>query len=323
MSNLMERIEMEMKNAASTGWELTRMAMGADSEEKADRMEQARDVYRSPLYLIAEAWLEDDLSLDDMKTLRKDVILVRVNEFDLYRRLGFLGNANKLGTKTLEDAVRLGDKETTLRTGNFMTLVHSAQAYESIDKKRYAQALEAFRENTETFQKMPLDEAEGLTAIMLYANKAANHLNIVRVKEMQGRDDYQEDLDAAKEAADEASRILYGQEAPLSALDSANWKANIASDLGDIAMYRGDHEGAVEHYEMALAESESAEYETQTAVIQAKLAHALCHAEEPDMVEIEALMDPVESYLRMKDFGIYNSMYMPMVEKVRDRLAQD
>jgi len=247
--------------------------------------------------------------------LAREVIGVNINVFDLYRRVGRLEEARELGERTLDDAIHLGDSPITLRAGNFLTLVGSAEAYQSLERKDYSRALQLHKKIEDAFESMPLKEAEGKNAVMLHSNRSANYLNIVRVAKI-GDLDYE-----ASNTLDDAyasSQVAYSFLKELGDKDMGNWAANIYANYGFIEDCRGDNELAVEHYQKALGWSSEADFSALTAGIQFSLAKLLVDSS-PEKAKEH--FTPVEEFLKTNSFGIYDTHVLPLLDEVREKLS--
>lgn len=319
--NLLERVEQASSKAMEEGWRLTKEAMSSHSNPKLQQklIAEAETAYKSPLHKISQGYLID---CSDMTTqqLALEVIGVNINVFDLYRRVGRLDEAIELGEKTLEDAISFKNTSMILRAGNFLTLTQSAQAYESISKNDLEGALAKYREIEKSFDSMHLENAEGKNAVMLYVNLSANYLNIVDISELQGHSisALEEELNKAEEASKKAESFVNGLE---NHQDKATWIGSIYSILGDVAKYRGDFESAINNYNIALkASNEGANYDLQTAVLETKIAYALISQPKPDIQGARQHFEIVNSFLENHDFGIYQPLILPIVQKIEKSL---
>ncbi len=317
-SDLLATIKSTAEAAASLGWETTKRAMGATlPREKRNLTNDAKLAYSVPLLHIAQGTLIESSSPNFQRELALTTVGVNINVFDLYRRVGELDKATELGKQTLDDAVRLADTPTTLRAGNFFTLVNSAKAYELVNEGKYTQALSAHHAIEETFSSMPFDQAEGKNAVMLNSNRSANYVQMVRVAKM-GELDINVDpfLENASLYALESSVHL----SELSEQDQANWVSNIEYNLGFANEHQGNMSQAVDHYKKSLAASNESAFTAQKAGVQVSLANALAQ-NSATLEEARAHYQDVQDFLSKESFGIYDGHLMPTVDALRERLG--
>ncbi|MFC1723608.1 hypothetical protein ACFL0V_05700 [Nanoarchaeota archaeon] len=334
LDTTLQKVEEEAQTSLEKGWELTKKAMGAVLEHKKWHYTKAAEAaYNGVLAEVGKACLGYTLQGTDDGELALHVIGAHINVFDLYRRVGKLDEALELGNQTLDQAMQLEHHTTEsltgqvrqlqLRAGNFLNLVNSAIAYDHIENERYDQARSAFLDAERVFSEMPMGDVSAKNVIMIGSNKAANWLNLKRLDIIRGEEREDSVLDRAESYAGIVRRSLELMEkggtwesGRMSDQDHANWKANVESSLGDIALYRGQNDEAEKHYRIALEAAPVAEYDTLTACVELKLALVV-----DDLGEARKYMASVDKFLgKDRDFGVYNFMYMPIVEQVRERL---
>jgi hypothetical protein len=317
-SDLIERINKLADEAMKEGWSLTKQAMSAAGDLQARLTIDAERAYKHVLSQMALCYIVDSPSKEYLDKISLEVISVNINVFDLYRRVGRLEEARELGEETLKNAIETRNSKVILRAGNFLTLVQSAESYELMRKKNYFGAISKYWEIAKTFGSMPLNEAEGKNAVMLYGNQAGNYLNIVHASGLLGIKKLNIELDLAYDAAIKAERFIKSIDEPV---DKAIWTANSEHVFGNIEEYRDHLDNAIRHYENALkASQEGSEYSLLIAVCQVSLAHAFISKPEKELKKAEQYFAPVEEFLQGNDFGIYNFHYEPMVKKIRDAL---
>ena len=318
-------LEQSSQRAMNEGWALTKQAFGAvDPDEQNKLTAEAETAYKSSMDFVDQVFKTGQPSEELTHALKTEIVKTDINVFDLYRRVGRLEEARNLGEETLENAMLLGETALTHRAGNFLTLVQAAEAYEHLDHGRIQDALAKYREREATFNQIGPEKAEGKNAVMLYLNQAANYLDIVDLSvELEvSADQLEKELTAAAHSVEKAQPFIAGLEPQ----DKANWQANAHYDLGTIAGYRGDLAIAVSEYQQAFEISkQGADYNLQTAFIELSLVHALAKAAQEYLQEdlssfsvsigsslsctyfneARAHLQPVETYMQDKGFGIY------------------
>ena len=312
-----ERLEELVAESTEEGWELTKKAaITTDPEIRNKLTEEAEATYKQPIFEIAQHYLSEPPTKKFLDEINKKIIEANINVFDLYRRVGRLDKAEELGQKTFKEAKKTGDISLIFRAGNFFSLVQSAEAYELMDtpNEDFDGALKKYDGVIKTFESMPLSEVKGKNAVMLYTNQGANYLNIVYALLTDSTRNIESELEQAFESTDKA-HILLGDIKDEN--DRAVWKSNIHSNFGKIAIHKEDLGGAINHYEIALKESQKSDYGLQTAVIQTYLSHLFISDSINNFEKAKEHFTPVEQYLDNNDFGIYNFMMQPLVTELR------
>ncbi len=319
-ANLLTLIEKLGDEAKEKGWELTKKALAAPIPERSALTEAAKAAYELSLATIAQSLLVST-SEEMLRGLRQEVIKTNINVFDLYRRVERLPEARELGEKTLEDALKLGATNVTLRAGNFLTLVQSAEAYAALGKCEYTEALNHYRTVEKSFDAMPLQKAVGKNAGMLYVNQAYNYLNIVEVSVRyfgKRAAELESTLNKVDHAVHQAAPFVASME---NVKDQANWKANICTCKGRAAQYRGLHEQARVFYEEGLSIAPNAGYPTLIVCFQTRLAHVLATKQEPDLVEARKQFSKVQIYLKTNTFGSDELYFRPLIAEIEAHLG--
>ena len=251
--------------------------------------------------------------------LQLEFIRADINVFDLYRRVGRLEEARILGEQTFAQTLSFEDAEVTHRAGNFLTLVHSAEAYQLIGEGKLTEALAVYRVIGSTFGQMGIEQADGKSAVMLYLNQAANYLNIA---------DLARDMDASADISSElkeADASIEGAQYHMPVLDHQDrlvWMANLYANLAQIDMHQQDYVAAVFNFMTASIISSQTDYSIQTAILDLSLAEAMVHNSPEHRDEVVRLMGNVDAYLEEHDFGVYQHKAEKMLTTIRQNLEE-
>ncbi len=319
---IMQNVVSAMQESAEKGWDFTKQAMqAADPAQKDSFAQMAKETYQKPLLEIAQGFRVQVPSEGFIPTLRRSVIEVNINVFDLYRRVGKLEEALTMGKEAFKDAVDLDNRPTIFRAGNFLNLVYSAQAYKEQEDGNLAQALVGFRDIEKTFYSMPLECLEGKDAVMGYGNQSANYFNIIRTSLLL-RVPYEEltsDIDHLEATAYKA-RSYIGEIANESERD--RWEVNTLHKLGYAHHCRNNPLQAIVEYEKALAiAKKQPDNDSEIASISLFLADEYARKPEPDMPKAVELFQVAEKYLSEGgSFGVYDPIIEPLITDLKSIL---
>lgn len=328
-AKLLSELSLASEKARIDGFKRFRLASSAtDPEERTRGFQETIAIYCSPLPIIANGFLYDDLSWETIQELRLEIIKTKINEFDAYRRMERLDEARTLGLETFAQAKELRDDAVINRAGNFLTLLLSAEAYHCYHSDPL-KAMERFIEAGTIFEGMSLSTispSEDMTNYFI--NKAANDFN--KLELMADHPELQDHVEI-----DYGVMKLYVNSAHQSALTCyqficdrlqpeprANLEANLLVLNGNFAQYfEQDLPKAVEQYALAVQVSASqAQYGLSTNLMRVKLAEALAL----DGKYSEALVElgQVQAHLDAGgNLSIYAPKYLPMMERTRALLG--
>ncbi len=319
--SLVERIGSISNGALDGGWKVTKEAVAsADQQRKEELTQQAELLYISPSSEIAREILFGNPSDEMLKFLTGEFLKTEINVFDLYRRVGRIDEARELGEKTLERSVDVEDTSLINRCGNKLNLVRSAEAYNYLAANDFERAYTAFSEIERIFGSMNTTSPQGKEAITFYSTRAANLLNMVDISISRGisAEDVDRNLLFAEEYNLKSRNFVDNSD--LSDEDRSIWLANIHHDLGLIHQFRGDLDGAIKDYRIALSTSKKgSEYNLQIMTLNVRLTNALISSQNPIYTdEIKSNYELIDRYISEgKNFGINDPLINPLVGRIR------
>ena len=317
---ILEQIAEASQTAFNTGWAKTKEAIAETNPVKKTYLEAEAVTFYCQALEYIKGISDEDITPKIQTEIGKEVIRSGINVFDTQRRVGKTEEAIVAGKKTLENAVKFNDPELINRAGNLLSLVVSNQAHKLIQTGNIDEAIAKYKEANEAYEKMDLKAADDKLAVMVYINKAANHLNIYQFTQDSKRtSESNPDLNAAMRALNHAPERLNNVD------DNefeAVWNSNLNANFGHLALHRKKFGRAKRSYILAVEHTHgNKKYKLQTAVMQTFLAHTLCTHFKKDMETARQQYSQIQEYLDSgKDFGIYNFRCMHLIEEIKETL---